>query len=556
MSAGDSYGGIEVPQGDPDALRGAANQVRGSAGMLEAASAQLESMLGGLGWRGPASIAHAGLTSTQAGMARVGVAALEGQATVISDYAETLEAAQRRADQAIEDARDADRRIRIAEREIEQAEADQRSAQTRIETARAAKAAADNRVAAGIIDVLAADAGAAAEASAAAEREIADAQRDLEDAQRRERRARRDLEQAREDRREAQRRGQEAAESVEIARHGLVAAAQSVGFLPTQPGGPGNPAFATAAGIALPPPPPPPKPAEEDRPWYEDAAGGIASVASWTWDQAKQVPGGAVEGVTGIYEGGKFLYEAAPTPQNLLFERDRLQERWSQLGDAGEFAWNNPGEFGKQLINYEDLAAGRYGEWLGNLAPDAVLAVTTAGAGTAASRGLRATDAVADTAQAARHVDPPPSPRPEIGPITREQHLADLYAQADAHGIPRPYEGMPIQRTYGEMPQPEGILRGSGPYGASWSPAPLDSVANPRDAFGLPHFNGGRYVVEGTLTDPAAIREIRPALPWPPDRFTEVPEGYHQRGGAPEYLIPDSDRHVHVDRVSGVNPDF
>lgn len=552
MSAGESYGGITVPEGDPDRLRGAAGQVRGSAAVLEAASGALQSVMGGLGWMGPASAAHASLTSTQAGMAQTGVAALNGQATVISDYAETLEAGQRRAERAIEDARDADRRIRIAEREIEQAQDDQRSARARIDAASAAKAIADNRVMTAVIDAVAGDNSAAA-ASDAAAREIAAAQRDLEDAERRERKARRDLEQAQEDRRDAQARGEEAAESVGLARGGLVAAAQSVGFLPTQPGGPANAAFASAAGIDLPPPPPPPPP-EEDKPWYEDAAGAVASGASWTWDQAKQVPGGAWEGTKGIYEGGKFLLEAAPTPHNLIFERDRLGERWSQLGDAGQFAWENPGEFGKQLINYEDLAAGRYGEWLGNLAPDAVLAVTTAGAGTAASRGLRATDAVADTAQAARRVDGAAPARP-FGPITRQQHLDDLNAQADTAGVARPYEGMPLQRTYGEMPQPDGTLRGSQPFGESWSPQPLDSVGDPRDAFGLPHFNGGRYVIEGALDDPSAITEIRRALPWP-NVTASAPDGYHQRGGAPEYLIPNAQDHVRIERVSGVNPDF
>ena len=55
------------------------------------------------------------------------------------------------------------------------------------------------------------------------------------------------------------------------------------------------------------------------------------------------------------------------------------------------------------MINYEDLAAGRYGEWAGNLLPDAVAAVATGGAGAAVTRSTRlvkATDKLADASSA------------------------------------------------------------------------------------------------------------------------------------------------------------
>jgi hypothetical protein len=82
---------------------------------------------------------------------------------------------------------------------------------------------------------------------------------------------------------------------------------------------------------------------------------------------------------------------------------ERTLERYQQLAGAGKFAWEHPGEFGKLLINYEDLQAGRYGEWAGNLVPDALLAIGTAGAGTAASRttkAARATEKLADAERA------------------------------------------------------------------------------------------------------------------------------------------------------------
>lgn len=56
----------------------------------------------------------------------------------------------------------------------------------------------------------------------------------------------------------------------------------------------------------------------------------------------------------------------------------------------------------------QDLEAGRFGEWLGNFGPDALLAAATAGAGgvaAGASRGARAADAVGDLAEAARQAD-------------------------------------------------------------------------------------------------------------------------------------------------------
>jgi hypothetical protein len=398
VSAGDEYGGIAVPEGDPGALQDASRRLVGTAASLEAAAGAMGSIAGGLGWMGPASVAHAALTTAHTATARMAAEGLVVQAGVIADYARTLEEAQRRAERAIDDARDADRRIREAKADIEQAQADQAAARARIEAAQAARAIAESSLATAAFDLVLGDSSAAAAADRA-EAEIAAARADLEDAERRERQARRRLEEAEEDRRDAQRRGREAAESVRDARGGLVAAAQSVGLLPVEPGGPASPAFAAAAGLRLAPPPPPPKPPEEDKPWWKDVGDAVTDGAEWTWNQAKQVPGGVVEGVKGVYEGGKFLYEATPTPVNLLLHRERTMERWQQLGDAGEYAVENPGEFAKQMINYEDLAAGRYGEWLGNLAPDAAAAIMTGGAGAVATRSARTAKATAKLAE-------------------------------------------------------------------------------------------------------------------------------------------------------------
>jgi colicin import membrane protein len=395
MAGGESYGGITVPEGDPGALEASAGRLVATAGMLESVSASLRGVLGGMSWFGPASAAHAGLTSSQSLMATTGAGSLIQQAAVINDYALVLESAQRQAERAIERAKDADRRIKEAKADIEQAVDDQAAAGARIVAAQAAQ----TRLFTSAIDLMLGNAAAAAAADAAAAEE-ADARRDLQAAEERERRARHRLEEAEEDRREAQKDGDDAEEAVALARVGLIAAAQGAGLLPTQPGGPADPAFAAAAGIRLEPPKPPP---EDEGNWFERRLDDVGDAASWTWDQAKQVPGGVWEGTKGIGEGVYFLYQLNPTnPQNLMNPGEAI-ERYKQLGETAQYAWENPGEFGKALINWEDLENGRYGEWAGNLVPDALLAIGTAGAGTAASRtakAAKATDKLSDAARA------------------------------------------------------------------------------------------------------------------------------------------------------------
>jgi hypothetical protein len=369
MAGGESYGGITVPDGDPGGLEASAGRLRATAGMLQAVAGRLTGVLGSLDWFGPGSTAHASLTTTQNLMASNGADTLMGQATVINGYAHVLEAAQRAAKRAIEHARDADRRIREAKDDIQQAIDDQIDARTRIALAQEAQVGALGDQATRVV--------AAAEEAAA--------WRDLAAAEDRERKARHRLEVAEEDRRQAQKDGLEAMRSVADARVALVGAAQGAGLLPTQPGGPADPAFAAAAGIVLPPPPKPP----EHKSWFERRLDDVGNAATWTWDQTKQVPGGVWEGTKGMYEGVKFATELNPTAPDNLIHLGRTIDRYQQLAGAGKFAYDHPDEFGKQLVNWEDLSHGRYGEWAGNLVPDIALAVATGGAGTAASRASK-----------------------------------------------------------------------------------------------------------------------------------------------------------------------
>ena len=291
MAGGESYGGITVPEGDPGALEASAGRLVATAGMLDSISGSLQGVLGGLSWFGPASAAHTGLTGAQSLMATTASGSLIQKAAVINDYALVLEAAQRQAKKAIERAKDADRRIKEAEADIDQAITDQGTANARIIAAQAAQ----SRVFSSVVDFAFGDTAAAAAVDAAAAEE-ADARRDLEAAQERERIARRRLEEAEKDREEAQKDGDKAELAVKLARTGLIAAAQGAGLLPTQPGGPADPAFAAAAGIRLEPPKPPPK---DEGNWFERRLDDVGDAATWTWDQAQQVPGGVWEGRRG-----------------------------------------------------------------------------------------------------------------------------------------------------------------------------------------------------------------------------------------------------------------
>jgi hypothetical protein len=265
-------------------------------------------------------------------------------------YSRDLREARREARDAIRDAREAQERIDRAKDEIAEARARAADAARRIETA--------SHI------LLVSTAG--GNPSAAAEAELAAAGRDAEQAAEDERRAQRALERAQDDLQEAKRRHRRAeGDARDAARAAAAAFAQAAAVLP---------AWMT------PPPPPAEAPPEEDKPWWQDALG-------WTGDQAGGLATGAWDGVKGLGEAGAMAYRASLI--NAVVDKDSFDRQWDQLGAGASYAWQHPGEFAKQVVNYEDLSHGRVGEWLGGLAPDAALAFGTAGAGTVASRGAR-----------------------------------------------------------------------------------------------------------------------------------------------------------------------
>ena len=98
-----------------------------------------------------------------------------------------------------------------------------------------------------------------------------------------------------------------------------------------------------------------------------------------------------------------------------------------------------------------------------------------------------------------------------------------------------PSKGQKVYRVFGENNKP---------LGESWTPVDPSTVKNFRSSAGLPDSNTGRFVVEGTIRDTSGIT-VRKALPL---------DG--NPGGLPEYVIPNANTKVIIDRVSGANPGF
>lgn len=519
---GGSATGISLPEGDPGAAAEAASGLRSAGGGFAVTSSITERAVGMVGsWQGAASFTFRDRCGGYQDAAASAHEACERAALALRRYGERLAEGRERVRRLQERAEECLERLRAAE--ARSADASERGEfASRMAFQSSFGSAADAGATAASYRVEADS----AFAEAAAARADADEARDeLE----RLRRAAEDERQAVKDA------GARAAGAVEAAQAGLPTVAY-----------PAREAAAEAAAAAR-----AEEEEEEDRPWYEDVGNAVGSAASWTGDQVVGFGKGVGEGVVGIGEGGLMLYRLSPT--NALIDRDSWEREWSNVGAAAQFAWDNPGEFGKAVVNWEDLSEGRYGEWLGNLGPDAALAVATAGSGTVVTRGLRGADAVGDVADAARDADRVADAARSAdrgGDAARASHLADLRGQAAAAGVEVPRPGTLVHRTYGEVPQGYGVQRGSGPFGESWTPVRLDEVPDVRGDLGLPHFNGGRYVITGRLDDPASVSEIRRALPW------EGPNGYSQPGGAPEYLIPNAVEHIEILRVEGVNPDF
>jgi len=131
-----------------------------------------------------------------------------------------------------------------------------------------------------------------------------------------------------------------------------------------------------------------------------------------------------------------------------------------------------------------------------------------------------------------------------------------LNALPDLLRIPMPREGLTVFRTYGSQLDSAGNLishssgnpgwfHGSLPGGASWTTLDPSLASDYRVLAGLPDENPARFNITGELLDPAAVGEVRVALPL---------DG--NPGGWPEYIVNDAGHNVGVRSVSGVNEPF
>ena len=238
MSGGtESFAGITVPEGEPTALNDAAAEFGAIASTLSGAAGELRGLPGTIGsWSGPASVSYAGACMTNGTACDQAVEALGQAEQAARAYASKLEAAKERTRRAIDDARDAQRRIDQAEREIA-------AAQERRAAAAAAAVTASREISLAM---------AAGVPNPGAEAARGQAESDGAAAAADEARARRELEQARDDLERAQRRGREAMEDARDAGRAAAAAfAAAAGTSPAYAwfGGPPTGAGAGGPGV-------------------------------------------------------------------------------------------------------------------------------------------------------------------------------------------------------------------------------------------------------------------------------------------------------------------
>jgi hypothetical protein len=175
-----------------------------------------------------------------------------------------------------------------------------------------------------------------------------------------------------------------------------------------------------------PPPPPPPPPEEEDRGFFGDIAHGIGSAAGAVKDFTVDTAKGVGDFAVGMKDVAVMGWHLSPVYGMIDPEGQRRQVE--MLGAGLEYAWENPGEFAKMMVGWEHIESGHPGRAFGQLLPNIVLTVATAGGGAAAKGAQGAAtagklgkvaDNAGDAAQAAKHADdlPPTTFRGDRRPM-------------------------------------------------------------------------------------------------------------------------------------------
>lgn len=127
----------------------------------------------------------------------------------------------------------------------------------------------------------------------------------------------------------------------------------------------------------------PPKPK-----WWETAGEWIAEFGTGVW-----------EGVVGL---GEFAWSISSV--RMLTDPLGYAETMASFGTAAQFAWQNPAEFGKAVLDW-DTWKENPARAVGRLVPDIALAVATGGAGAVASRGAGTASKLSKVGKALDKVD-------------------------------------------------------------------------------------------------------------------------------------------------------
>ncbi|MGI8750492.1 MAG: HNH endonuclease [Thermoleophilaceae bacterium] len=350
---GESVEAITVPRGDPGALEGSATQLRAVGGQLNESAARLAAMPSLLSsWAGPGSSSFALLSGNQADTVRSQGAQVSMAALSVQNCADTLADSQRDARRAIERAEQARREIDRARAQIADAKGDRDAAERRMDAAMAARSVAEHAPLIGGTGLETAAVALAQDAYRAAEH-------DLHVAEARERRARGRLGEAEDDSagrartdRSPPRPPSRRARFLQMALGGLPAGALAMA------GAPAAGQIAAQGGI--------------ERPQVRDVPiGEREPPKSWPgWEKAWFKLGrGERTAVSGLFNLGRSAVKHPGQVPGALY-------------GVGKHAVDDPLGTGKQLVGYDELAKGRYADWLGQ----AGIAFLTGGA---VARGAR-----------------------------------------------------------------------------------------------------------------------------------------------------------------------
>ena len=110
-------------------------------------------------------------------------------------------------------------------------------------------------------------------------------------------------------------------------------------------------------------------------------------------DQVAGLGRGAVDAIW-----GSVVTVAGLSLPRLLADPDGWREQVRGLRDGASYAISHPGDAGRAAIGWDQLQAGRYGEWVGGFVPDLLSGAFTGGALPMARRGADLTDDLDDLA--------------------------------------------------------------------------------------------------------------------------------------------------------------